>query len=57
VSVDKRSVIGNLGLGFGFTIGGGIVVGLLKFIGDWRLFHQILFLQVGNIFSTPFFMK
>jgi MFS family permease len=57
VSVDKRSVIGNLGLGFGFTMGGGMVVGLLKFIGDWRIVHKILFLQVGIIFATPFFMK
>jgi MFS family permease len=57
VSADKRSIMANLGVGLGYPLGGLVVVWSLKAIGNWRLFHKILFFQVGIVFVTPFFMK
>jgi OCT family organic cation transporter-like MFS transporter 4/5 len=57
VSADKRSIMANLGVGLGYSLGGLVVVWLLKAIGDWRLFQKILFFQVAIVFVTPFFMK
>jgi hypothetical protein len=53
VSVDKRSMIGNLSLAIGFSLGGVSEVWVLKALGDWRLFHKILFAQAAIVFITP----
>ena len=51
--MDKRSIIGNLSIAIGWSIGGVAEVFLLKAIGDWRLFHKILFMQAIVVFISP----
>jgi hypothetical protein len=37
-------------IGIGLTLGGATEAWILKAMGDWKLFHQILFLQGTFIF-------
>ncbi len=53
VSVEKRSVIGNLGLAIGISVGGAIEPWILKALGDWKPFHIALFAQAAIVFITP----
>ena len=53
VSVDKRSLIGNLSLAIGFTLGGLYQAFLIRYVGDWKIFHHIIFAQVGLFVILP----
>ena len=53
VSVSKRSIIGNVSMAIGLSIGGCMEVWMLKFIQDWKVLHQILFAQGAVILITP----
>ena len=53
VSVERRTIIGNVGLAIGYTIGGTAQPYILKAIGDWRIFHQVLFAQGAIVFISP----
>ena len=53
VSVERRSIIGNAGLAIGYTIGGTAMPYILRAIGDWRIFHQVLFAQGAIVFISP----
>lgn len=43
MTADKRSLIGNLGLAAGFTLGGCVEAWILKWMGDWKMFHAVIF--------------
>ena len=45
VAPDKRSLIGNLGMAVGFTLGGLYQAYLIKYLEEWETFHHILFFQ------------
>ena len=45
VSIEKRSLVGNLSLAIGLPIGGCLQAWILKAAGDWTIFHHILFSQ------------
>ena len=51
--MDMRSFIGNFGMAIGFTLGGVYQPWLLKWIGDWKMFSHILFVQSAIVFITP----
>ncbi len=53
VNMDKRTVIGNLSLAVGFTLGGLYSPWLLQWLGEWKTLHHILFAQTAIIFITP----
>ena len=53
VSVEKRSLISNLGLAVGLTVGGAVEPWILKSLGDWKIFHIILFAQAAIVVVTP----
>ena len=53
VSVEKRSLISNLGLAVGLTVGGAVEPWILKALGDWKIFHIILFAQAAVVVITP----
>ena len=53
VSVEKRSLISNLGLAVGLTVGGAVEPWILKALGDWKIFHIILFAQAAVVVVTP----
>ena len=45
VSIDKRSVVGNLSVAIGLPLGGVAQAWILKAVGNWTIFHHILFSQ------------
>ena len=45
VSNKKRSLVGNLSLAIGLPIGGCLQAWILEAVGDWIIFHHILFSQ------------
>ena len=53
VSIEKRSMIGTLSFAIGFTFGGSYIAWLIKYLGEWKLLHHILYAQMGIIFITP----
>ena len=55
VSVERRSIIGNVGLAVGYTIGGTAQPYILRAIGDWRIFHQVLFAQGAIVLISPLY--
>ncbi len=54
VEVSKRSFIGNMSLAVGLALGGSTEAWILKYLGDWKLFNQILSLQGAFIIVAPF---
>ena len=57
MSKDKRSLVGNLSLAIAMSLGGCIQPWILKAVGDWKIFHHILFCQTALIFIAPWFVK
>ena len=53
VSVERRSIIGNVGLAIGYSLGGITQPYILKAIGNWRIFHQVIFAQGAMVFISP----
>ena len=56
VNVSKRSIIGNVSMAVGLTLGGCIVPWILRALGDWKLLMPILFAQGAIIIITPWFV-
>lgn len=56
VTIEKRAFISNLSLAIGITIGGVIQPWLIKWVGDWRTFNFILYIQCSLLLITPFFL-
>jgi len=56
VSVEKRSFIGNFGMAIGVTIGGIYQPWLLHWLGDWKIFNMILYVQCALVFLTPWYV-
>ena len=52
VNVSKRSIIGNVSMAVGLTLGGCIVPWILRALGDWKLLMPILFAQGAIIIIT-----
>ena len=57
VSKEKRALVGNLSLAIAMSLGGCIQPWILKAVGDWKIFHHILFCQTALIFVDPWFVK
>jgi hypothetical protein len=57
VSKEKRALVGNLSLAIAMSLGGCIQPWILKAVGDWKIFHHILFCQTALIFVAPWFVK
>ena len=53
VSVEKRALVGNLSLALGITLGGIIQPWLLKYLGKWKLYHNVLYGQTLILILTP----
>ena len=56
VSVEMRSLVGNLSLALAITIGGCYQPWLMKALGDWRVFNFILFIQPVVVMAMPWCM-
>ncbi len=53
VSIKKRALVGNLSLAIGLPLGGCIQAWILKAVGDWTIFHHILFAQSYLMLLIP----
>ncbi len=54
---DKRALVGNLPYAIGLPLGGVIQAWLIKAVGDWTVFHHILFSQTFLMLLAPWFVK
>jgi len=57
VSKEKRALVGNLSLAIAMSFGGCIQPWILRAVGDWRIFHHILFCQTAIILIAPWLVK
>ena len=48
VSIDKRTLVGNLGLAVALTVSGVYQPWLAKYLGHWKTFNWAIFSQVGG---------
>ena len=53
VSIEKRSLVGNLSLAIALTVGGVYQPWLLKLVGDWKFFLVALYIQCAAVFVLP----
>ena len=53
VSIDKRTLVGNLALAISLSIGGTYQPWLLKLVQHWKYFLVILYIQCLVIFVAP----
>ena len=56
VAIDKRTLVGNLGLAIALTISGAYQPWLAKYLGDWKTFNWAIFAQMITIVAVPFFL-
>ena len=52
VYVSKRSIIGNVSMAVGLTVGGCVEPWILRALGDWKLLMPVLFAQGGNSIAS-----
>ena len=48
VSIDKRTLVGNLGLAVALTVSGVYQPWLAKYLGHWKTFNWAIFSQVRS---------
>ena len=53
VAADKRGLMGNMSLAFGFSAAGILVPVLMNWLRDWKQVVLILGLQHGLVLLTP----
>ena len=56
VAIDKRTLVGNIGLAVALTVCGIYQPWLAKFCGDWKTFNWVIFAQMGVIVIVPFIL-
>ena len=52
VSIDKRTLVGNLGLAVALTVSGVYQPWLAKYLGHWKTFNWAIFSQVRSDVMT-----
>jgi hypothetical protein len=53
VTNDKRALVGNLTIGIWITVGGLYQPWLIKTVGDWKVFHHLIFMQGLLVLVAP----
>ena len=56
VAIEKRTLVGNIGLAIALTLSGVYQPWLAKYLGHWKIFNWVLFSQMISIFLVPFFL-
>ena len=56
VAVDKRTLVGNIGMAIFFTLSGVYQPWLAKYLGHWKIFNWVIFAQMITIFIIPFLL-
>ena len=53
MAIDKRTLVGNIGLAFALTLSGVYQPWLAKYLGHWKIFNWVIFSQMITIFLVP----
>ena len=56
VAIDKRTLVGNIGLATALTLSGVYQPWLVKYLGHWKPFNWAIFSQMIAIFAIPFLL-
>ena len=56
VAIDKRTLVGNIGLAIALTLSGVYQPWLAKYLGHWKTFNWAIFSQMISIFLIPFLL-
>merc|ERR1719384_2929697 len=56
VAIDKRTLVGNIGLAIALTLSGVYQPWLAKYLADWKPFNWAIFSQMITIFLVPFLL-
>ena len=56
VAIEKRTLVGNIGLATALTLSGVYQPWLAKYLGHWKPFNWIIFSQMVTIFAIPFLL-
>ena len=56
VAIDKRTLVGNIGLAVALTLSGTYQPWLAKYLGHWKPFNWAIFSQMITIFAIPFLL-
>ena len=56
VAIDKRTLVGNIGLAIALTLSGVYQPWLAKYLGHWKVFNWVIFAQMITIFLVPFLL-
>ena len=56
VAIDKRTLVGNIGLATALTLSGVHQPWLVKYLGHWKPFNWAIFSQMITIFAIPFLL-
>ena len=56
VAIEKRTLVGNIGLALALTLSGTYQPWLAKYLGNWKPFNWAIFSQMITIFAIPFLL-
>ena len=56
VAIEKRTLVGNIGLAVALTLSGVYQPWLAKYYGNWKTFNWIIFSQMGTVVLVPLFL-
>ena len=56
VAIDKRTLVGNLGLALALTLSGTYQPWLAQYLAHWKPFNWAIFSQMVTIFAIPFLL-
>ena len=56
MAIDKRTLVGNIGLAISLTVSGVYQPWLAKYLGHWKTFNWAIFSQMMIIFLVPFLL-
>ena len=56
VAIDKRTLVGNIGLAIALTLSGTYQPWLAKYLANWKPFNWAIFSQMITIFAIPFLL-
>ena len=56
VAIDKRTLVGNIGLAVALTLSGTYQPWLAKYLAHWKPFNWAIFSQMITIFAIPFLL-
>ena len=56
VAIDKRTLVGNIGLALALSLSGTYQPWLAQYLGHWKPFNWAIFSQMITIFAIPFLL-